>query len=225
LSSTATADTIIYELNFDSSTTPAFSQVTGNSDTGAAPGFTITPGAGVGGSNGVVINFDTTGAFSTGFFTQLNNQSPGSDDLLATPTSANQSDYFYSFDVRATGLAPGVTSAGGQSFFQFGSTLAPNSTLPQEVTDVFQTISIPLNAATIDPATFFTAGNRPTWQVELLGVVNDFGGDADNTFVLDNFTCSNTGRTGAEFIVADCGRNRGLDLSPTPNGLSIPSSP
>ena len=184
-SSTATAG-LIFELDFDS-TTPEFSQTTGNSDTGTAPGFSIVAGAGVGGSNGVVIDFDTTGAFSTGFFTQLRDQLPGNNDILTTPTSTNQSDYFYSFDVRATGFLPGVTSAGGQSFFQFNGNMSPNQPLSTGVTEEFQTFSIFLDPGTINPNTFFTSGSRPTWQVELLGVINNFGEDNNNSLVLDNF--------------------------------------
>lgn len=188
MTTAAKADLTIFELNFDSSTTPAFSQTTGNSDAGGNQGFSLTNTAGVGGSNGALITFDSTGAFSTGFFTQLNDQLPGSNDILNTPTSTNLSDYEFSFDVLATGFAPGATSAGGQAFFQFtGGNVLPNTPLFPEVTDQFQTITFNLGPGTIDPNTFFTSGSRPTFQVELLGVVPDFGGDAGNTLVLDNF--------------------------------------
>jgi len=190
VSSTAQADNV-YTLDFDA--TPVAGQTTTG---GASTGVNFMNSDGVGGTNGAVISFDS-GGFSTGLFADIDLfNNPGF--LQQTPTSTSLSDYFLSFDILATGFAPGVTSFTGttQASFDVGNFGATNTFLSNvpfgaSVTDQFTTITIPLGTGTVNPADFLTTDNadRPRFTLSLLGVDNgQFGEDTDNTFVLDNIT-------------------------------------
>lgn len=188
MTTAAKADLTIYELNFEpGGSVPAFSGLGGSAQNSSS--FTTINNAGVGGSNGAEVTFDTTDPTvdSLAFFTQLNNQTAGSVDLINVPTSTNLADYFLSFDVLATGFVPtDMDGIFGQALFQVnGSTLLPNQNI--NVTDQFQSFSIPLGTGTFDPNDLISLGQRPTFQVQIIGLQNNFGQDADNTFVLDNF--------------------------------------
>lgn len=175
ISATAKADTVIYCVDFDTSSTE-FEQTTGS----APSSLSVSNTAGVGGTSGAEVTFDTTTSpFSTGFFGDL---LPSA--LINAPTSTSAADYSFSFDVRATGFDTGFSSQGGQAMFQIdGST--PISNTPITITDTFQTITLGFGSGTIDPSIFLAANGRPTFQVELLGL-NSFGQDTGNTLVIDN---------------------------------------
>ena len=163
------------EEDFDTSSTE-FEQTTGS----APSSLSVSNTAGVGGTSGAEVTFDTTTSpFSTGFFGDL---LPSA--LINAPTSTSAADYSFSFDVRATGFDTGFSSQGGQAMFQIdGST--PISNTPITITDTFQTITLGFGSGTIDPNIFLAANGRPTFQVELLGL-NSFGQDTGNTLVIDN---------------------------------------
>jgi len=184
VSSTAQADNV-YTLDFDA--TPVAGQFTTG---GASTGVGFTNSAGVGGTNGAVISFDSSG-FSTGLFADIDLfNNPGF--LQKTPTSTSLSDYEFSFDAFATGFAPGVNSVFAQARFEFGPDVFVNNvTIPGGITDQVQTFTFGLDSdpsLTTVPAAFFGGGTapRPTFQIQILGVENDFV-DTSSTLVLDNF--------------------------------------